>query len=89
MAACVRRLPKQLTASEKIDRVVTVSLVFYVRHHRNVYFMPFLPLVQELLTGLTISWHDRVSTSWVYGDAEIYNEAKNDLILIYGDQIDA
>ena len=92
MAACVKKAPKQLTTSEKIDRVVT----------NRILGLPIFVIIMALVYFISISTVGTGATDWVnenlfdkgfhfmgIGDAE-YNEAKEEFDSHhYGDQIDA
>ena len=92
MAACVKKAPKQLTTSEKIDRVVT----------NRILGLPIFVIIMALVYFISISTVGTGATDWVndnlfdkgfhfmgIGDAE-YNEAKDEFDSHhYGDQIDA
>ena len=92
MAACVKKAPKQLTTSEKIDRVVT----------NRILGLPIFVIIMALVYFISISTVGTGATNWVndnlfdkgfhfmgIGDAE-YNEAKDEFDSHhYGDQIDA
>lgn len=92
MAACVKKAPKHLTTSEKIDRVVT----------NRILGLPIFVIIMALVYFISISTVGTGATDWVnenlfgegfhfmgIGDAE-YNEAKEEFDSHhYGDQIDA
>ena len=92
MAACVKKAPKKLTTSEKIDRVVT----------NRILGLPIFVIIMALVYFISISTVGTGATDWVndnlfdkgfhfmgIGDAE-YNEAKDEFDSHhYGDQIDA
>ena len=92
MAACVKKAPKQLTTSEKIDRVVT----------NRILGLPIFVIIMALVYFISISTVGTGATDWVndnlfdkgfhfmgIGDSE-YNEAKDEFDSHhYGDQIDA
>lgn len=92
MAACVKKAPKQLTTSEKIDRIVT----------NRILGLPIFVIIMALVYFISISTVGTGATDWVndnlfdkgfhfmgIGDAE-YNEAKDQFDSHhYGDQIDA
>ena len=92
MAACVKKAPKKLSTSEKIDRVVT----------NRILGLPIFVIVMSLVYFISISTVGINATNWVndnlfdkgfhvlgIGDAE-YSQAKDDFDSHhYGDQIDA
>lgn len=92
MEACVKKAPKKLTTSEKIDRIVT----------NRILGLPIFILVMTLVYFVSISTVGTGATNWVndnlfdagfhfmgIGDAE-YNAAKEDFDSHhYSDQIDA